>query len=163
MYLFCVTKAEIPEWDLGNLDSAAGLGWFHLLCDPEVTSLPCKPALLSLLSPWYKAFWIRVPAIMTSLTWNCYYNTKNNFRALFLCISQLCHPTADVHVGVCKHLLWKFWVVGCFASHPAGENILCDSLPVFLADERGMLLGWKETLMVCKRGGSFEVERYERD
>lgn len=63
-----MTKAEVPEWDLGNLNSAAGLGWFHLLCDLEVTSIRCKPAPLSLLSPWYKAFWIRLPAIMMSLT-----------------------------------------------------------------------------------------------
>ena len=36
-------------------------------------------------------------------------------------------------------------------------------LSVLLAAERVMLLGWQEALTVCKRGGDFQVEGYEKE
>lgn len=158
-WIACDTKAEALEWDLGNLDSAAGQKWFHLLCCPEVTSLPCNSAPLSLLSPWYKTFWIRVVATMVSLTAHGSVTVRqknNNFRALFgalpsRVVPQQTFTSGLVSIGPERLELWGALLL------TLQEGTVCDPLPI-LTEGRGMLLGWQEALMVCRRGGKFQME-----
>lgn len=81
---------------------------------------------------------------------------NNNFRALFgalpsCVVPQQAFTSGSVSIDPKRFELWGALLL------TLQEGTVCDPLPI-LTEGRGTLLGWQEALLVCRRGGDFQIE-----